>query len=200
MVPALKYHYFNAMAKSRRSIQIPTPDDLAKAALRYLARYAASEASLRRTLDNRLRRAAMVHESFAEDAEMQSRLYAAVEDIIARHKKSGVLNDAVFAEVKVNSLRRAGKSAYAIRQKLGLKGVAKATIEKALLQNDDGVDPRDSERKAALALAKKRRLGPFRIGATSLEQQKKDLATLARAGFSLDIARNVLNSTVDEFD
>lgn len=186
--------------KPRRSIQIPTTDDLAKAALRYLARYAASEASLRRTLDNRLRRAAMFHDDFAQDKAAWASLHAAIEDIVAKHKKSGVLNDAAFAETKVNSLRRAGKSAYVIKQKLGLKGVAKAVIDKALLQNNDGADPREVEIKAARALAKRKRLGPFRAGASPPEQQRKDLAALARAGFPLDIAREVLNSSIEEFD
>ena len=186
--------------KPRRSIQIPTPDNLAEAALSYLARYAASEASLRRTLDNRLRRAAMFNDAFAQDKEAWAHLHTAIENIIAKHKKSGVLNDAVFAEVKVNSLRRAGKSAHAIKQKLGLKGVAVAVIDKAILRNDDGADPRDVEIKAARALAKRKRLGPFRAGTSSPEQQRKDLAALARAGFSFVIAKEVLNSDIDAFD
>jgi regulatory protein len=184
--------------KPRRPFKTPTPDDLAKAALRYLATYAASESSLRRALDNRLRRAAMHNDDFAGDKAMQARLHAVIEDIIAKHKKSGALNDAAFAEVKVNSLRRAGKSARIIRQKLGMKGVAAETIKRALAQNDDGADPQDTERKAALALAKRRRLGPFRAGKSSIDQQRKDLAALARAGFSLDVAREVLKASIDD--
>jgi len=184
--------------KPQHSFKPPTPEDLAKAALSYLSRYSASEASLRRALDNRLRRAALRNGVFASDKAAQARLHAAIEDIIARYKKSGVLNDATFAEMKVNSLRRSGKSARVILQALTLKGVDKATIRCAMVQNEYGVDAVEVERKAALAFAKRRRLGPFRGRQASIEQQRKDLAALARAGFSLDIARDTLETSIND--
>jgi SOS response regulatory protein OraA/RecX len=62
------------LAAPRRTFKKPTPERLANAALYYLSRYAASEASLRRVLENRVRRAAMRDEAFAADREAQAAL------------------------------------------------------------------------------------------------------------------------------
>jgi regulatory protein len=172
--------------------KIPTPQSLANVALHYLGRYAASEASLRRVLVNRLRRAAMDHCELAADIEGQSSLRSAIETIIERHKKAGSINDASFAETKINRLRRQGRSRHMIGQTLAKKGIAVATVAAALEQNADGVDSEEIELKAALILARRRRLGPFGKKPADKEQQRKDYATLARAGFSFAIVQRVL--------
>jgi regulatory protein len=175
-----------------RHIRVPTPESLAKAALNYLGRYAASEASLRRILENRLRRAALHDQTFAANKDVQRHLQNSIENIIERYRKSGALNDAAYAEMKVHSLRRAGRSARAIHQKLGHAGVGKEMIESALAGPEDESDPEGAEIKAAVGLARRRRLGPFRPGRGNPTLYRKDLAALARAGFSFDVARQVL--------
>ena len=184
----------------RKAIKIPTPESLAEAALRYMARYAASEQSLRRALMNRIRRASMANEAFAQDEAARLRLNDVIETIIAKHKKSGILNDAAFAEMKVGSLRRAGRSRRAIQQTLSMKGVKQDTIKQAFEARDDEEGGEQAEKDAARSLAKRRRLGIYRQKETTPEQRRKDLASLARAGFSLDIARRVLAAPQEEDD
>lgn len=179
--------------KSRRRYAILTPERLANVALHYLARYAASEASLRRVLDNRLRRAAMHNPEFANDPAAQDTLRAAIGGIVERHRKSGALNDIAFAETKLNSLRRAGRSRRAIEQKLAKAGIRK-DITRGLF---DSEETEEAELQAAFKLARRKKLGNFRSGETTREQRRKDLATLARAGFSLDIARRALENQGD---
>jgi regulatory protein len=185
------------MKKSLRRFSVPTPESLAQAALSYLARYAASEGALRRALQNRLRRAALTHSDFAHNAALQKTLHNAIETIIEKHRKSGVLNDAAYAIAKAESLRREGRSRRYIQQALGLKGVH-AEIAKAALKaaDQDNTDPAEAEIKAARAFARRRRLGVFRAGAADEDRQRKDLDALARAGFSFDIARKVLGAKV----
>jgi regulatory protein len=166
--------------------------------LQYLACYAASEASLRRVLENRLIRAARHHPEFANDAEGSRMLRATIEQLIEKYKKTGVLNDAAFAESKVKSLRRQGRSRRAIQQKLGAKGVRGSIVTSALEQNADGVGAEEAEFAAALALARRRKLGPFRIEPADDDRRRKDFAALARAGFSLGIARRVLKAEARE--
>jgi len=178
--------------------KIPTPQSLANVALHYLGRFAASEASLRRVLLNRLRRVAMENQCFAGDAALQTSLRSTIETIIASHKKSGAINDAAFAETKVNSLRRQGRSRRAIQQRLGVKGIKSALIEEALAQNADGVEPEEVEMQAALALARRRKLGAFRKTPADEDKKRKDFAALARAGFSSAIARRVLQTEAPE--
>jgi regulatory protein len=184
------------MLSHRRRGKIPTRQSLENTALSYLSRYAASEFSLRHVLENRLRQTALLNPLFAEDGALQKQLRMVIDGIVEKHKKTGVLNDAAYAEMKTSSLRRAGRSARAIRQRLGQKGIAPALVTKALGRGADQGDPAEAEFKAALALARRRRLGPFRKNKAAPEQERKDLATLARAGFSFDIARRVLGETI----
>lgn len=179
-----------------KKFKIPTPQSLANIALHYLARYAASEAGLRRVLENRIRRAAMSHPDFAADHTRQAALRQEIENIIAKHRATGAVNDAAFAEMKVNSLRRSGRSRTMITQKLKQKGLSDTVIDQAL-QPEDDQDAHSVELQAALRLAKRRRLGPFRAAPADADQQRKNIAALARAGFTFDIIKQVLGHEID---
>ena len=50
------------------------------------------------------------------------------------------------------------------------------------------------QRRAALALARKRRLGPFGPADADRALREKQLATMLRAGHPLDSARELVNS------
>jgi len=182
-----------------RPIKIPTAESLSNIALHYLSRFAASEASLRKVLQNRLRRVALKSPVFAADNDKQKCLNDAIETIIARYIRSGVLNDAAYAETKINSLRRAGRSNRAITQKLSLKGIEPSTISYAFTQHDEGAHPEDQDLKAAILLARRRKLGPYRL-VPDPEKIKKDMATMARAGFSFSTIKKVLNTALDDDD
>jgi regulatory protein len=186
------------MLSRHRRDRIPTSQSLENAALFYLGRFAASEASLRRVLENRLRRAALQNPSFAQDETLRNHLRGIIDVIIVKHRKTGALNDAAYAETKTASWRRAGRSARAIRQRLGKSGVASTIVKQALDQNADNENEDAAELKAALTLARRRKLGAFRKGAAGLDQGRKDLATLARAGFSFDVARRALGGCADD--
>jgi regulatory protein len=187
----------------RRQGKIPTEETLAAAALFYLGRYAASEASLRRVMLNKIRRAALTNPTFADDAALQARLRAVLETLVAKYKRLGVIDDDAFAAMKVASLRRSGGSARKIAAKLASKGVASSVVTAALdrIEEETGGT---SEKAAALAFARRRALGPFRKRPKDEDprrQRQKDLATLLRAGFSMEMARAVLGGTaVDDED
>ena len=51
----------------------------------------------------------------------------------------------------------------------------------------------DLEMAAALAFARRRRLGPFRTTASRAEHREKDLAKLARQGFAYETARRIID-------
>lgn len=188
---------------NQRLSKLPTPERLANAALHYLARYAASEASLRRVLDNKIRRAAMRDEAFAADHDKQKKLRDSIDKIVEAHKRTGAINDAAFAETKVRSLRRVGRSARRIEQSLTQKGVKKADIQNAL-SPEEGEDAHEAELRAAMALARRRAVGPYRKKPRSndpqeaMKEKAKEVATLARAGFSFDIIKKVFNESIEE--
>ncbi|MFY9288649.1 MAG: regulatory protein RecX [Alphaproteobacteria bacterium] len=182
--------------KARRPLKLPTPERLANIALHYLGRYAASEASLRRVLRNRLRRATMRDPAFAADTERQKQLHNAIETIIEKHRKLGILNDASYAAMKHDSLRRQGRSSRAIHQKLLIKGIDKRLIEETLKPYEE--DHSERELGAAHKLAKRKKLGPYAVGAIDNAKHTKHIAIMARAGFTFDTIKKVLGGEIPE--
>lgn len=167
-----------------------TPAVLDRMALAYLERYASSAQNLRRVLARKVERRCRLRE---EDPEPFLPL---VDAAVARAVSSGLVNDAGYAEARVASLRRRGGSSRAISARLVAKGVDRETAREALARDADARaadDPDDDpEREAARALARRRRIGPFRAAARG-ENRDRDLARLARAGFAYAIARAVVD-------
>jgi regulatory protein len=172
------------MARQARRV---TPEYLEKAALHYLERFATSGANLRRVLLRKVERSAREHETDRAEAA------GWVEALLARLEKQGLLNDRLYAEGRVASLRRRGDSARTVRNKLAQKGVAAPLVEDLLGREEEG-----SEFAAAVALARRRRLGPWRPEDKRTEMRDKDLATLARAGFSWDTVRRIVEAPTPE--
>jgi regulatory protein len=157
---------------------------LAEAATRYLSRYASSSGNLRRLLVRKVRRS-VAH--YGDDPEP---LLACVETLVARHAAAGAIDDRQFSDSQVRKLRRRGASARAILGHLGAKGVPRDIVDetaKSLAAPED-------DRAAALAFAKRRRLGPFRT-LDRAEHRQRDLAALGRAGFSYAVAVSVIDDS-----
>jgi regulatory protein len=163
-----------------------TTESLEAQALDYLARFASSAANLRRVLKQKVERSARDHGTDREAG------LAAIERLIERFATSGIIDDARFAEGRAQSLFRRGTSRRAITAKLNEKGLGGAEIATALDSLDElAAEP---ELAAAVAYARRRRLGPFRNPDTRTAHRDKDLAALGRAGFGVDIARRVLDA------
>jgi regulatory protein len=67
----------------------------------------------------------------------------------------------------------------------------------ALKRETGGGTNDETDLAAALALAKRRRLGPFRSPGVRAANRMRDLAALGRAGFAYDIARQVIDGDPD---
>jgi regulatory protein len=164
---------------------------LHEAALNHLARFAATEAGLRRVLHHRIRRwllratRAGLPPEEAETSAAEARL--AADAIVARLVRAGVVNDANFAEGRARRLLRSGRSARAALAHLAQKGV-EAGAARAALQGAEVPD----EAVAALAFCRRRRIGPFAGAEPDLALRLKWLGALARAGFPRDIAEAAL--------
>ncbi len=178
--------------RRQRKPRKATATSLDRAALHYLGRYASSAANLRRVLMRRVERSAWAH---GTDAEEGAKL---VEDIVERFQRARLLDDLAYAEGRAQSLHRRGASLRAIRTRLVAKGVAVDDIEAALAAL--GEDTADPDRTAALAYARRRRIGPWRKGERDAFRER-DLAALSRQGFSYDIARWVVGAeSVEELE
>ena len=83
------------------------------------------------------------------------------------------------------------KARSTIAAKLAASGVAAAERVRAIDRLEE--ETPDAENAAALAYAKRRRLGVFRAEPDdSPERRRKDLAALARAGFAMEVASRAL--------
>lgn len=177
-------------SKSKKAFKVPrkpTPERLANIALHHLERFATSAENLRRVLERRVFKASLHHGDLDVD---EARGW--IDDLIRRYVDVGLLNDRAYAEARARTLMQRGNATRLIRMKLAQKGVGADDIEQALAAlADEHVDP---ELAAAVKLAKRRRLGPFADPAKRDENKDKHLAALARAGFSYDLAREVIEA------
>jgi regulatory protein len=155
------------------------------AALHYLERYASSAENLRRVLMRRVDRAARA--GLIERADGAARVDTVIGKLVARR----LLDDKVYAEGRARSLSRQGRSKQMIQRKLQMKGVEAEAVEGAVAAV---IEEGHSDLAAALRLARKRRLGPFRLKAERRERRERDMAALGRAGFSFEIVRKVIEA------
>ena len=174
-------------ARAREARRPLTAAALENAAIHYLSRFASSSGNLRRVLMRKVARAARDGEG--GQAAAGARM---VDALIARYLEKGLLNDRAYAAQAASSLARRGASRFSIAGKLAQKGVDKELATQAIADLDE--EGGASELAAACALVRRRRLGPYRAPGKRAEFRDKDLASLARAGFRLDLARRVLRA------
>ncbi|HET9628201.1 MAG TPA: RecX family transcriptional regulator [Novosphingobium sp.] len=166
------------MSPPSRQKRTPRPLDAARLdelALAYVARFAASGAKLESYLQRKLR-----ERGWGGDAAPD------VAAIVARFVQAGYIDDAGYARMKAGSLRRRGYGERRIGQALGAAGIAEELREE--VRADEG-----AQRLAALAYARRRRLGPF---GPELDRagREKQLAALLRAGHRIDHARALVQA------
>lgn len=153
---------------------------LRRAALYYLERYSVPAAQLQRVLLRKVERSCRHH---GLDPQI---FRATVDEIVASCIASGLVDDRRFAEARAQSLRRKGRSARAVAAGLAAKGVGRELVAETVVL-DEAV-----ELDAARVAARRKRLGPWSRGDRAAQRQKH-IAALARAGFSLAIARAVID-------
>ena len=157
---------------------------LMNSALFYLGRYVPSVKQLDRVL---VRKCQRVIRDKGGDLDAARAL---VQKVLERLIRAGYLDDARLAEAKAGSLRRGGRSSRAIAQKLQQKG-----LDRALVAAHSRSSAEDEE-AAAWVLARKKRLGPYsRTPVVAREVRQRQLATLARAGYSFALARSIVDAT-----
>ncbi|HYC03278.1 MAG TPA: RecX family transcriptional regulator [Azospirillaceae bacterium] len=174
-------------AQGRKQPRRVTADYLERAALHYLERFASSSANLRKVLMRKVDLSARAHGTDREEGA------AWVDALVKRYVDSGLLNDRLYADAKATGLQRRGGSTRMIRQKLSAKGLEEADIDEAL-SGLEGAEEGTADIKAALAYARRRRLGPYRLPEDREARRDKDMAALARAGFDMRTARRVVEA------
>ena len=187
----------DAQSRPRRAAgPPPNAARLREAALAHLARFAATEAGLRRVLERRVARWARAAEAEGQSRETIAASAAALTTKIASIAQSlvaaGAVNDAAFAEGRTRRLARSGHSRRAIAAHLAAKGIESDTAAAALPEGEE------AELLAAIAFCRRRRIGPFARVAPDAPARMKALAALARGGFAQGVARRALAMEPDQ--
>ncbi len=143
-------------------------------ALFYLEKFDASSEKLRLVLIRRIKKHQMQGIPVNENA------FQWIENVIQKCQKLGYIDDERYAENAIRRLSTGGKSTRFIQQKLTAEGIDESILKKYLLP--------ENELERAQTFARKKHLG---------KDYQKDLAKLARAGFSYEIAQKVLQGESD---
>ena len=186
-----------APRKPRREKKPPkkiSADYLHNSGLYYLQRFPASAGHFRSVMMRKIDKSCRHHKD--QDREHCARL---LDEVVAKFIDMGLLNDTGYAAGMVISLRRRGLSQRAIEAKLSAKGLKRDQIAAALSDHADDRPRAEVELIAALRLARRKRIGPFAATAERAERDMKerDMASLARGGFSYDIVGKVMNMDLD---
>ena len=178
--------------ESKPFVKPITQKRLMNIALYYLERYESSSENLRQVLRRRILRAEK------KGVVMPVKAQEWIDSVIAEMQRLGYVDDKRFAFSITEKYRKAGKSQRYICQKLTQSGVS-PEIQKEALGEKDGFSA-DAELEAALLLVKKKKLGFLRSEEDRSLFRKKDLAVLARAGFSYQTAVKALGEASPEED
>lgn len=166
----------------------PGAASLREAALRHLARYASTEAGLKRVLDRRIDRWSRLEGTEVDETNLLA-ARAAVPGVVAAMIALGLLDDAAFASARARGLALSGRSRQAITGRLLAKGIRPEQARAALPEEEE------SEFVSALILTKKKRIGPFRRGEENLN---REMGIMARAGFPRSIALRAIGAREEE--
>lgn len=163
----------------RRIRRAPKPLDAARLdelALAYVARFATSAAKLERYLKRKLRERGW-------EGEREPELAA----LVGRYVELGYVDDAAFARARTGSLLRRGYGPRRVGEALREAGIDE--VIRAEVRPGEG-----AERRAALAMARKRGFGPFGRETIDRERRQKQIAAMLRAGHPLDSAREMVDA------
>lgn len=188
---------------TRRTWTPPDEAQLYAAALSYLARFAVSSARLRQHL---LRRAAPPHENPreapGEDEASPDAIHARIDAVLARLRAAGLLNDGLHAEARALHLVQRGVAPAVALDRMRREGISSATAAAGLTSSAElqRVDIGKLALVAAIAYARRRRLGPFGDQEVRSERRQRDLAAMARAGHAFDVARAVIDGEAEALE
>jgi regulatory protein len=152
---------------------------LRNSALYYLQWHPASVSHFLAVMDRKMKRSLKDH----PDQDITVFSVFLRDKLVPELVRAGFLNDELYAKALAGSLQRRGLPKRVIAMRLAIKGVAPDAEQ--LAEQDDT--------EAARLYAKRKRLGPY---ATRPRDPQKDIAALARAGFTYDVVMRVLKGDV----
>jgi regulatory protein len=165
------------MTPRRRSVPPLTPESLDRLALRYVERFATTRAKLAAYLARKIRERGWEGETADPEA------------IAQRMADLGYIDDRAFAGARARSMARRGLGARRVAQALHAAGI-EAGDAAAVAPEIAG-----QAVESALALARRKRIGPFASAPPDRATREKQLAQMVRAGHDFALARRIVDMT-----
>jgi regulatory protein len=168
----------------RSSSKCNTPLDRAgldRLAIAYVGRYATTRAKL----------AAYLRRKLAERG-WEGPGPAPVETIVERCAELGYVDDRAFAEARAASLTRRGYGPRRLAAALLGAGIEPDDMAQARERAEQDADA------AALAFARRRRIGPYAASPPDRDGQRRAFAAMLRAGHAPDVVRRILQALPEE--
>lgn len=165
-----------------------TKQRLKNIALYYLKRFDSSVANLRSVLMRRVNDYAYQNQDFDKGEAI-----GWINELLKDFQEYGYLDDRRYSEIKIRGYIAAGKAPRYIKGKLREKGIDEDVVEEFL--DNEEYNPVE----AAMKLAKKRKLGPYRHDEEERKaNRQKDMAKLVQAGFDYDTVVHILSVKFEE--
>ncbi len=152
--------------------------NLLKYAIGYLSKYNSSKKNLERVLKSKIMR-------ITTDKKQRFEYYNEINLILNKLETKHLIDDNIYVESKINSFVSQGKSKIFIQNYLLTKGIDKKIIINNFIEYEKNNE--NWEKKSAFIFAKKKKL------LNTNEEFEKKLGKMARAGFSYEICKEILN-------
>ena len=154
---------------------------LERAALRYVERYATTRAKLVAYLHRKLRER-------GREGEID------VDALADRMAELRYVDDRAYAEARVASMTRRGLGARRVRDALRQAGVGEEETSEFHDTLEEGAEG------AALAFARRKRIGPFATVPVERDRREKQIAAMVRAGHAPALARRIVGLPASDDD
>ena len=175
--------------KNKKNLET-TIEEIRNFAYSYLEKYSPSKQQLRTYLFKKIVKKKQKISSKRE-------IFNLIDSVILSLVDQKLLSDKYYSDAKSKAFLRKGYSLNKIRYSLIKKGIDEKYIKDSISKiKENEADP---DFFSAIKICKKRRIGPNREENNRPLFYKKDISILARAGFSYEISKKVLDIPKEEF-
>ncbi len=175
--------------KNKKNLET-TIEEIRNFAYSYLEKYSPSKQQLKTHLFKKIVKKKQKISSKKE-------IFNLIDSVIFSLVDQKLLSDKYYSDAKSKAFLRKGYSLNKIRYSLIKKGIDEKYIKASISKiKENEADP---DFFSAIKMCKKRRIGPNREENNRPLFYKKDISILARAGFSYEISKKVLEIPKEEF-
>ena len=175
--------------KNKKDLE-KTVDEIRNFAYSYLEKYSPSKQQLRIYLFKKLIKT-------KQNISSKKEIFNLIDSIITTLVDNKFISDKHYSDIKSKTFLKRGYSLNKIRYSLIKKGIDEKYIKASISKIKEKES--DPDFFSAIKLCKKRRIGAIREENNRSLFYKKDIAILARSGFSYELSKKILDIPKVEF-